>query len=82
MAAGAAVEIAGIAGGFYYPGPRQGLEGWGGEFNASAAFIGGVEWEAMFTGGESGHVAAVAGGIGVALSVEFQYAWLVSEETY
>ena len=79
LAAGAVAEAAIIFGGFFYPGSRQGLEGWGGEFNASAAFIVGLEWEAMFTGGKTGHVAAATFGTGVALSVEFQYAWLIDE---
>ncbi|MBX2809408.1 MAG: hypothetical protein KTR20_12340 [Cellvibrionaceae bacterium] len=79
LAAGAVVEVALIGGGFFYAGPREGIEGWGGEVNASAALGLGVEWEAMFTGGNSGHVIAGTAGLGIALSVEFQYAWLISE---
>jgi|GEM_PF-2328920 len=80
MAAGAAAEISGLLGGFYYSSSREGLEGWSGEFNASAAFFVGAEWEAMFTGRQSGHVVGATAGFGIALSVEFQYAWLISEK--
>lgn len=80
MAAGAAAEISGLIGGLYYPNSRESLEGFGGEFNASIAFYGGVEWEAMFTGGDTGHVLGVTGGFGAALSVEFQHAWLIAEK--
>ena len=76
MAAGATVGGSGVFGGFYYEGSRDGLEGFGGEFNASIA---GLEWEAMFTGGNLGHTAAVTLGGNFAVSLELQYAWLISE---
>lgn len=80
IAAGATAGVAGIFGGFYYEGSREGLEGFGGQFNATIAVLAGVEWEAMFTGANTGNTGAITVGGMIALSVEFQYAWLIAEQ--
>lgn len=79
ISAGIAVGMSGVIGGFYYEGTRDGLEGFSGEFNASLTLLVGLEWEAMFTGGSTGHVVGVTGGGSIQLSVEFQHAWLIHE---
>jgi len=80
MSAGIAMGLIATVGGFFYPGPREGLTGFGGDFNVSAAILGkGVEWEAMFTGGRTGFYSGRSTGAGLALSVEFQRAWTIAE---
>ncbi len=82
LAAGATVGLSTTVGAFYYNGPREGLTGWGGDFNASGTFIVGIEWEVMFTGGNTGHYLGGVGGAGFAVSVEFQYAWNIAEKVF
>lgn len=82
MAAGATAGGSITIGGFYYDGPRDGLTGWGGDFNLSGTLIIGMEWEVMFTGGSTGHYLGAVGGAGFAISVEFQRAWTIVEGTF
>lgn len=83
LTAGATVGWAVALGVMYYPNLRRGLQGWGGNFNASiAAGLVGAQWEAVMTGGEAGHFAQFAVGVEVALSVEFAKTWLISDKDY
>ena len=83
MTAGATAGIAVAGGLIYFKGLRDGLQGWGGNFNASAAYgFVGAQWEAVMTGGNTGHLAKFAVGAEIALSVEFARTWLISTETY
>ena len=61
---------------------NNGLTGWGGDVNVSAAIFGGIEWEVMFTGGETGHYLGANFGGDFSLSVEFQRAWTIVEKGY
>lgn len=82
MTAGATAGVAASLGIIYFQGLRSGLQGWGGNFNASVAYgmVGG-QWESVLTSGKTGHMGKFAVGAEVALSVEFAKTWLIKSET-
>lgn len=83
LTAGATVGGAVALGVMYFPNLRRGLQGWGGNFNASLATgLLGAQWEATMTEGEVGHFLKYTAGTEVALSVEFAKTWLMSDKEY
>ncbi|MBX2808846.1 MAG: hypothetical protein KTR20_09485 [Cellvibrionaceae bacterium] len=83
LTAGATVGLSAAGGAIYHPGLRQGLQGWGGNFNASfTAGWFGAQWEATMTNGKSGHLVKYAVGGEFALSVELAKTWLIKNMAY
>lgn len=59
--------------GFLYNGSREGLLGFGGSFNLSAAMGLGFEYETLFSGGSVGHAFGLAEGAQLKLSASFGF---------